>query len=225
MYTAIIVEPRKHAALSFVLNNILTNLSDDWNIVICHGTQNLEYIQNIIESDLKKFVNRITLVNLGVDNLDYKQYSKLWATKSFYDNIPTDTFLKFETDSMIIPKNAHLIKHFLEYDYVGAPWLDGQVGNGGFSLRKKSKMLEIIRKIPYTDGRSEDGYLSKRLEGKTIYFSPRIYKPSGEKAKQFSVETVFYHEPFGCHKPWAYLPEFIKLYPEVQKLKDLQFSI
>ena len=29
-YTAIIVEPRKHIALEFVLNNFLENLNNDW---------------------------------------------------------------------------------------------------------------------------------------------------------------------------------------------------
>ena len=36
-YTAVIVEPREHKALSFVLNNFLENLSDEWNIIIMHG--------------------------------------------------------------------------------------------------------------------------------------------------------------------------------------------
>ena len=36
---------------------------------------------------------------------------------------------------------------FLDYDFIGAPWPEGQeensllVGNGGFSLRSKSKLL------------------------------------------------------------------------------------
>jgi hypothetical protein len=225
MYTAIIVEPRRHAALSYVLNNILTNLSNDWNIVVCHGIRNLEYIQNIIKYELQKFSNRITLVNLKVDNLDYKQYAKLWVTPSFYENIPSDIFLKFETDTLIIPQNAHLISEFLEYDYVGAPWRDGEVGNGGFSLRRKSKMLEIIEKVPYVDGEGEDGYLSQYIKRQTTYFPVEVYKPPPLKAMKFSVETVFYSQPFGCHKPWAYLPRFVHLHPEIQKLKSLQFSI
>lgn len=222
MYTAIIVEPRKHAALSYVLNNILTNLSDDWNIIVCHGTKNLEYLQNIIKDELNSSP-RISLVDLGVDNFDYKEYSKLWSTRKFHDNIPTEIFLKFETDSMIIPRNAHLINEFLEYDYVGAPWTDGQVGNGGFSLRKKSKMLELIDKVEYIYGEAEDGYFSQHLGRTNNDFSIKIHKPSSEKARMFSVETVFFDEPFGCHKPWAYSSQFISIHPEVKKLQSLQF--
>ena len=52
LYTAIIVEPRQHKALPFVLENFLKNLSQDWSIIICHGTTNLEFINNIINDDI-----------------------------------------------------------------------------------------------------------------------------------------------------------------------------
>ena len=181
MYTAIIVEPRKHAALSYVLNNILTNLSDDWNIIVCHGTKNLEYLQDIIKYELKSSP-RISLVNLGVDNLTIAQYNEIYATKAFHDHIPTEIFLKFETDSMILPKNAHLINEFLQYDYVGAPWPDRQVGNGGFSLRRKSKMLELIDKVPFIKGEADDGFFSQYLARPNNDFSIKLNKPSPEKA-------------------------------------------
>ena len=225
MYTAIIVEPRKHAALSYVLNNILTNLSDDWNIVVCHGTRNLEYIRNIIKYELPKFSPRITVVNLGVENMNIAQYNELLTSPAFYEYIPTETFLVFQTDTIIIPQNAHLMSEFLEYDYVGAPWTDGQVGNGGFSLRKKSKMLELIQKVPFVKGEAEDGYFSQYSERSNNNFSIKVHKPSPGKASKFSVETVFYSQPFGCHKPWCYIPQFVDLHPEVQKLISLQFSI
>jgi len=216
MYTAIIIEPRKHRALSYVLNNILTNLSNDWNVVVCHGTQNAEFVNNIISSDLSTYRNRIILRNLGVDNLDLIGYNKLLTTKSFYDYIPTEMFLVFQTDSIIISRYAHLINSFLRYDYVGAPWIrNKQVGNGGFSLRRKSKMLEIIEKVPYSNGKNEDEYFS---------LSPiPMYKPTFDEAKLFSVETVFNEVSFGCHKPWNHEGRLIvSLYPEIQTLLSLQ---
>jgi hypothetical protein len=64
-------------------------------------------------------------------------------------------FLVFQTDSMILNKDR--IYDFMNYDYVGAPfntkfkWLQKypktdfyNVGNGGLSLRRKSKMMEIL---------------------------------------------------------------------------------
>jgi hypothetical protein len=224
MYTAIIIEPRKHQALSYVLNNVLSNLSDEWNVIVFHGTENLNFLQTLLSTDLSQVKDRITLQNLGVSNLNIDDYNKLLTTKSFYDHIPTEMFLVFQTDSIIIPKYSFLIDAFLKYDYVGAPWtidgpLHGNIGNGGFSLRRKTKMLEIIEKVPYRFGDAEDVYFS---------ISPvSLYKPSWEQAKLFSVEHVFSEITFGCHKPWdgRHYQIFQSIHPEVAKLRTLQQTI
>jgi hypothetical protein len=214
-YTAIIVEPRRHAALEFVLENFLENLSDEWNIIVFHGTENIEYVANIV-SKLERFKNRITLHNLGIRNLTIPAYSRLFASKSFYDNIPTETFLVFQTDTMIFSQNKDLLQQFIKYDYVGAPWPSAMhgahVGNGGLSLRRKSKMLHIIHSRPY------------RGEPEDVYFSSNpIYVPSVEEAKRFSVENIFYPESFGCHKPWGrtFGTSLLKIYPELEQLYRL----
>jgi hypothetical protein len=220
MYTAVIVEPRCHKALGFVLNNILTNLSDDWNVVVCHGTQNIEFIQNILDTDLARYKTRVTLHNLGIENMNIHGYNALLALKTFYELIPTEVFLVFQTDSMIIPKYAFLINSFLEFDYVGAPWHDflgrPEIGNGGFSLRRKTKMLEIIEKCPYSEGMPEDVYFS---------MAPiEMKKPTYAQAQLFSVEQVFSPVTFGCHKPWdnGTYQQLCSLCSDVQQLRLLQ---
>jgi hypothetical protein len=200
-YTAVIVEPREHPALLFVLNNILENLSDEWNVLIFHGNKNIEYLNNIIDTKLHNYKDKINLINLNVDNLTISEYNNLLTSESFYTQIPTETFLIFQTDSMISEKNKDNINKFLEFDYVGAPWSDSEqnsnVGNGGFSLRKKSKMIEKIIKCPY-DNVHED-----------LFFSDdnclKLYKPDKELAKQFSVEHVFYDNPFAVHKAYEHI--------------------
>ena len=152
-YTAIIIEPRKHKALEFVLNNVCECLSNEWKIVLFHGIKNIDYSTKICQKLNILYENRISLVNLNIDNLDSIEYSKFLTTKSIiYDNIETDVFLVFQTDSIIFKQNKDLIYSFLEYDYVGSPWLITNyiptkecdfIGNGGFSLRNKKKMLEI----------------------------------------------------------------------------------
>ena len=56
--TAIIVEPRKHKALSFVLENFTSNLDETWDIVILHGTQNKSFVEKIVNTTLKKNKHR-----------------------------------------------------------------------------------------------------------------------------------------------------------------------
>jgi len=145
-YSAVIIEPRSHPALEFVLNNFTTNLNDDWGFIIFHGNLNYNYIINII-TKIPNYNIRIKLINLNVDNLTIEMYNNLLKNINLYENIPTETFLIFQTDTLINPKYKDLIYEFIDYDYVGAPWIsNGDVGNGGLSLRKKSKMIEIIKK-------------------------------------------------------------------------------
>ena len=225
-YTAIIVEPRCHDALEFVLKNFYDNLSDEWKFIIFHGENNKEIILNIC----CKYFNpkRLLLVNLKVDNLTPQQYNKLFYTEELYDYISTDTFLVFQTDAIICTTYKELINDFLKYDYVGAPWSHfNHVGNGGLSLRKKSKMLEILKikkennKIFDTNGKyiNEDVTFSLSHDTDNIH----IYKPTVEKAKEFAIESIYNNKSFGIHKAYNYMniSEISKWCPDVLELKKL----
>ena len=219
LYTAVIVEPRKHPAMSFVLHNFCTNLSDEWQFIIFHGALNKEYIEDIINKYLRDYKNKIKLIKLNINNLDINMYNKLLRSFLFYESISTETFLIFQTDSIIFSGNKKKINDFLEYDYVGAPWKSNQiVGNGGLSLRKKSKMIEILTNKPNKDDH----------ENEDLYFSnyDKINKPPFEKAKEFSVESTFYHSPFGIHRAWDYLNKYEyrilkSKYPEIDILRKI----
>lgn len=209
-YTAVIVEPRKHKALHFVVNNILTNLSEAWNVIIFHGTINEQFCKDFIESFDEQKKNRISLRNLGTHNLSIEDYNRLLTSKSFYESIPTEIILVFQADTMIFNKNKDAINNFMIYDYVGAPWSELYLGNGGFSLRRKAKMMEIIDSKPYNN------------ENEDIFFcvNTQINKPTFEEAKQFSIEKFFSPQSFGCHKPWKNGND-AKLFVTYPEVKDL----
>jgi hypothetical protein len=230
-YTAVIVEPRKHKALEFVLKNILENLNNDWNILIIHGNLNKEFIEDIIKNTLSKYKNRIILTQMNKDNLSKEEYNQFIVSDEYFNAIPTDTFLRFELDSMINPKNKDRINNFLKYDLVGAPWdfphnsnhaLKGIVGNGGFTLRKKSRMLEILKACPYPHN-------DKSFSSENVYFTHcdkvTLNRPSFEEAKKFASETVIDSESFGLHKPWVHhknIDELESIFPGIKELYDLQ---
>lgn len=227
-YTAIIVEPRKHKALEFVLHNICNCLSSEWKVILFHGINNIEYSLTICEKLNNVYNNRIQLVNLNIENLNQNSYSKLFASKNIiYDFINTELFLVFQTDSMIIKRNSHLIYNYLHYDYVGSPWKITNyiptkncnfIGNGGFSLRRKSKMMEIIEKIPFNDI-FEDLYFSTNYDP-LVY----VHKPEYSKACNFCVDEVFSELTFAFHRSWVHdhYNKTKDLYPEIELLEKLQ---
>ena len=177
--------------------------NNNLNFLIFHVTSNKQYIENIF--NIMKTKKKCTYVNLNKINLTIKEYNKLLYSYFFYQHIETENFLVFQTDTLLSNTYSNNIYKFLEYDYVGAPWRhrDKQIGNGGLSLRKKSKMLELLKnnfsfKVLNVN---EDLFFSgSRLNVNNI----KIHKPTAELAKQFSVESVFSTNSVGLHKPWIY---------------------
>jgi len=207
LYTAIIIEPRKHPAMHFVLKNFLENLDERWGFIIFHGTKNDQWLRDMINSEFSSDKNRIQLNNLNLSNISWKEYNKLCSNSDFIEKIPTEQFLIFQVDTSICNSEKNLIYDFLKYDYVGAPWLItpgsdsefcGKVGNGGLSLRRKSKMLEVIEKVPYPDNIAEDEYYC--IYNKLV----TLNRPTYEEAQLFSMETVYSGRCFGIHKPWLH---------------------
>jgi hypothetical protein len=187
-----------------------------------HGTKNKEYIDKIVTSLTEGQQNRISFRNLGVDNLSYEAYAELKTSVNFYKSLPTEICLFMETDSMIIPRNKDKVYNFLEYNYVCAPWSGGAhspnssegVGNGGFSLRRRSAMILTLQENPYTPRPGgDDCFLSKIVK----------YKPSLMTALEFSTESLLW-ESFGLNAPWKYIQmkHLEEKFPFIHELIALQ---
>lgn len=231
---AVIIEPRRHKAIEFVLQKFCEALPEDWSILFFHGNKNLSFVRTILEKHVL-LKRRVILINLGIDNLTTREYSRLLSKRScIYDHLlETDYFLIFQTDSLIFKQNIALLDYFIDggYDYVGSPWLICNyqptrdrdfIGNGGFSLRKTKTMLHILDTYDCDEndqGHMEDLFFTTRFE------KISVKKPSYEMAMKFGVDEVFSPITLGCHKPWVNCPqytEFKNIYPDCEILQSLQ---
>jgi hypothetical protein len=198
--TAIIIEPRKVPALEFVVKNVLENLGSHWKLIIFPGSENKAHVKDLIEQLPAQQKSRASICDIGLETMTEAAYNKLMMSKRILDKIPTEMFLVIQADSLICKQGAHLLDKFMSYDYVGAPWKGrNALGNGGFSLRRKSKMLEILATCP-TLNHNEDGFFSGGCKGAV----PK--KPTPEQAKEFSIETINSPQSFGIHKAWQHFP-------------------
>ena len=226
MYSAIILEPRPHPAFNLVLDNFLNRLDDRWNFIIFCGNFNYKFLITMINNNFSNHKNRIKLIKLNINNVHLmrKEYDDIFKSVKFYEYIPTEMFLVFQLDTLISDVYYNNIYDFMDYDYVGAPWLHNNdynninVGNGGLSLRRKSKMLEIIQNREYERDRNEDSWF--------VYYD-NINKPHYEEAKKFSVETYFYDKSFGVHNPWHYITRenIATIATHIPKLIDLYIML
>lgn len=115
--------------------------------------KNVEFGSVKILSNISTTVKNIEIIK--IPNLNQEDYCKfcLYDLPSFID---TDYAITFQGDGFIINPNLWT-NDFLNYDYIGAPWLsevNNRVGNGGFSLRSKkflcsAKTLEYNSKIQF----------------------------------------------------------------------------
>jgi hypothetical protein len=144
--SAAIVEPRQDVRLKHILYNMAhvyggTNVS----LYIFHGTKNEDFVKDII-----KGWKNVQLINLKKESLSYpKEVNDLFLDVSFYQTFKSEFVLTFQTDSLL---RRPIDEVFFKYEYVGGPWAsklgndpDRRVGNGGFSLRKVSTMINISK--------------------------------------------------------------------------------
>ena len=107
----------------------------------------------------------------------------------------------------------------MNYDYYGAPWAKrnpktgefGVVGNGGFSLRKLTAMIDICKKYGNEKDVPEDIYFSDK-HGDEINVAPLSVcrKYSFECLPEYFFKENGYQMAMGCHQPFIYSADFYK---------------
>ena len=215
---AVIVDTRKHKAFPFVLSNVMSILPDEWKLQIFHGSDNYDYINDIMLGDdfLSGVKNKTTFTNLNIESISADDSSlEIMLTEDFWNQVVGETVLYFECDSMLCPNSEYKVEDFEHFDYIGGYWgntlgtLDSKyerVMNGGVSIRKKSFMLDIIKNElqPYLDrggNPCEDYFVTDRI--RTI--------PTFREVLTFSIDCGYMYPlnnkaPFGVHKPWGVSP-------------------
>jgi hypothetical protein len=209
----ILIEFRPMLQLEFLLRNTILKLPEWSHTVVC-GNLNYKCIKSICD----RISANITIIRLNIDNLTPSDYSKLLMTKDFWLNFKGEKLLLYQEDTMLFHNQT---AEFLQYDYIGAAWPIDQddnlygVGNGGFSLRSKAKMIECIEKVnPETDlqlGQSTLAYM-KATDSyclpEDVYFSKALIDhnlglvATRDVANKFSQETQLCENPLGGHNFW-----------------------
>lgn len=191
-YGAVIVETRDLPNSHLIISDHMKFLPEDWGLTVFHGISNYE--------TLKKNFPTADLINLQCKSIDSKTLNRLLTSTYFWNNISYDKILMFHPDSGILRTG---IEEFLEWDYVGAPWPDKELGgNGGLSIRSKEITLRLIEKIPYMGYNThdnEDRWVSNNMHLVGGRVAPR------DICFKFSCESIYKLGTFGYHAIDKYL--------------------
>ncbi|CAF3426336.1 unnamed protein product, partial [Rotaria sp. Silwood2] len=197
---AVLVESRAVDHLVTIVHNVNHNIPLIWPIQIFHGKDNEGFIRNSTLAPLiasgKIF---LTFMNHTTERTRTNQ---LLTDPKFWQRVRGEKVLLFQIDSVMCSNSPHKITDFLQYDYVGAPWDPHAfiyskvdlVGNGGFSLRTRSKILALLALHPYDNKLPEDVWYSQNLRRVNALIAPV------NVAKTFSVEAIYYERPLGVHR-------------------------
>jgi len=162
------------------------SLIEDKNIRNKIAQEHCKYLQ---EDSIFYFEDRLNSIH---------EYNKRLTSLEFWNQFEEENVLIIQHDSAILRKG---IEDYYKYDYIGAPikHIDFPAMNGGFSLRRKSAMINVIKNYHYNGLDNEDMYFCnglKQLNGKL---------PTFDIAKSFSCETIFNLGSLGIHAIEKYL--------------------
>jgi len=212
---AVLVEYRPLEHTEILLRNCISKLGADWSYTIVCGEDAFEFYKKLAFA----IHENIKVINSGHKNIDQNTYNNFLLTKDFWDLLSGEKILIYQEDTFIFKDT---INDFMEWDYIGAPFkmdcVEGNnVGNGGLSLRSKSKMIEALDRMPLESITKHEfkpfvqKYMyNKKLDNipEDIYYSTYLQKlnigkvPDVEIAKQFSSETIYNPDSFGMHCMW-----------------------
>jgi len=204
----VIVEPRKHPDLEYVLRNVLHFLDDSWGLQFFCGTENREFVTSITAN-----WGTVHIEALPVSNLDTRAYNQLKKNTDFWQRIRGEHVLWIEPDCLLRRPG---LERFLSFDYVGAPWHERlavspycRVGNGGLSLRRVTAMREIAAQAnpEFELIGPEDVFFCVNMQLANAQRPGEFKLPVAEEAAGFAVESIYAPDPVGLHKIWAYLDE------------------
>ena len=213
LYEAVFIEFREFPHMEFLIRNAIFKLGNRWCHTIVCGNLNYELIVNVC----KTISSKINIIKIHVDNMTQSEYSKFLTTMEFWNLLKGEKVLIYQEDSIIFKNN---IQEFIEYDFVGAPFLKSNndtpncVGNGGLSLRTRSKMIEVISKFSAKEYKYNTStleymnYVNLDFPPEDVYFSKCMQEQfigivaNWDVANNFSSEIVFNKNSFGGHKFW-----------------------
>ena len=200
----VIVEPRRHKHLRYVIDNFHRNMPAEYELYVFHGTSSLAFARACASRVRGR---RVHFVDLGVDNLTADEYNALLKDRRrFWDRVAAENVLIFQTDAVLCANSRKTIRDFEHLGYVGCAY-DSVAGRGthwgehafwgvgGLSFRKKSVALECLAAVGTAPGTPEDVFYSNCVDAG---FGRR--PADGRQLSEFCSQNNFLAESLGAHR-------------------------
>ena len=233
----VIVEPRQHKHLKYVVENFDANMPPHYDLYVFHGASGGAFARRCVAGITRR---RVVLVPLHTDNLTADQYNELFKQAEFWNAVQAENILVFQTDAVLCPRSPWSIADFERYGYVGCAY-DGTAGPGthwgpahafwgvgGLSFRKKSLMMRCIRDMHHGPHDPEDVFYSDCVQryGDGDGSVPSDYvAPDARALSRFCSQNTHLMPSFGAHRVHDMmdknqLPGFVEFCPAMAPILD-----
>jgi hypothetical protein len=200
----VIVEPRRHKHLRYVIENFHKNMPSEYELYVFHGRTSGDFAR---ECASRVRGRRVHYVSLDTDNLTADEYNALLKDRRrFWDRVAAENVLIFQTDAVLCANSPKTIRDFEHLGYVGCAY-DSVAGRethwgqhafwgvGGLSFRKKSVALKCLARVGTAPGTPEDVFYSNCVdEG----FGERPV--DGGQLSEFCSQNNFLAASLGAHR-------------------------
>lgn len=186
----VLIEPRQHYALEYVVKNALYHLPG-WGLYVFHGHDNEDFVRSALSG-----VDNVEFRRMDTHSLTISDLNRMLLDPRFWDEVHADKALLFQTDSLFVHGG---VEAFESFDYVGAPWAKDNersgllgalvppgAGNGGLSLRSVGKMRDITRRLRTRPTGREQEDLTFSL---ALGFDDSSTMPTRDIAYKFAAEV------------------------------------
>lgn len=200
----VIVEPRCHKNLANVIKNI-AHFTKYYPIIWCNSEENKDF--------LNEEFSKVQRLKISEGNMTIQQYNDLLTSADFWENFKDyERVLIFQTDTCMMKEG---IEEFLDYDLIGAPWIDGWskriypvnliCGNGGFTIRNPKLMIKICKNPnPIYNKVPEDYFFSAHVYDLTKVIKNIKVPNSIEEASRFCSETIMNENSLAMHAAYKF---------------------
>lgn len=210
---AVIVEPRSdHILLEAVCRNVMYFLPSNWNLIV------YSYDEDMMRERLQ--LMEFMFYKTDKPSFTPEEYSNLLMSVDFWNSIPGDNVLIFQTDSYITRPFAYsYIQNIKQYPFIGAVYrfipesgsnvdllsIDRERNfsmSGGFSFRNKKAMLDCINRVTIQDIINYRKFknlsiVMPNLNYEDFYFDNALYLlkynlPSYQECSKFCLQETYF---------------------------------
>lgn len=185
---ALLLEFRPLPHVEAIVRNAMFRLGPSWAHTIVCGPDNADMMRALAPPGVQ------VLCLAHARDMTLPRYNELLTSAAFWEGLDGEHLLVHQEDSFIFRSSD--LTAFLGYDYVGAPWRDGRVGNGGFSLRRRSAMIRLCRAAGVCTRCPEDLHFDALMRAHGARVAPL------EVARRFAMENVPHDAAIAGHQWW-----------------------